>query len=934
MKDGRLLYEIDGLTFFYPEEEQPALDGLSLSFAAGGFYVLCGPSGCGKTTLLRHLKPSFMPAGGRSGRILFDGRSLLSLGEREAASKIGYVLQSPENQVVTDRVWHELAFGLEGLGLETPDIRKRVAEMASFFGMEDWFHKKVEALSGGQKQLLALASIMVMQPEALLLDEPTAQLDPIAAGEFMAALGKINRELGTTIILTEHRLEEAFAYADAVYVMERGRVLCNGSPSQVGRKLQKLGHPMSGSMPTAMQVYEGLAGTNPNEEECPVTIRDGRAYLERLVKARGPEREAGGDKAGGDKAGGDKAGWAKAGGDKAADAGMAGEYGKTMAQAEQQPLLVAKEIGFRYEGGRDILKSFSLSLYAGEFYCLLGGNGAGKSTALKVLAGLVAPHCGEVLREGRIGVLPQNPQTLFVKKTVREDLLLTLEAVKAEKAWKEAQVAYVTAVCRLGHLLDRHPYDLSGGEQQRAALAKVLLLQPELLLLDEPTKGLDGELKEVLAGILYKMLADGVSILMVSHDVEFCAKYAHRCGLLFDGMIVSEGTPGEFFPDNSFYTTGANRMAREFLEAPVTVEDILRGFGGELPARPEPEWAKEYAAVLPPAKPRSTAWKPERLPWWRRLVSVVAALAALGIFLYATGIADLTKYINASGLTGQAKEQLWLYPALIAALVVFMAASGRKSPPSVTPLRTDAEKKLSARTRVGAVMILLCIPLTIACGVFYLGRENFGIVAVLVLLESMLPFFMIFEGRRPRARELAVIAVLCGLGVAGRSAFFMLPQFKPVMALTIIAGAALGGETGFLVGAMTMLVSNLMFGQGPWTPWQMFAMGIIGFLAGLLFQKGLLRRSRLSLSVFGGLSAVVIYGGIMNPATVLIWTPASVSVKTILAAYVTGLPMDLIHAFATIFFLWVAAEPMLEKLERIKVKYGYGQSFEAMRRSK
>lgn len=185
------------------------------------------------------------------------------------------------------------------------------------------------------------------------------------------------------------------------------------------------------------------------------------------------------------------------------------------------------------------------------------------------------------------------------------------------------------------------------------------------------------------------------------------------------------------------------------------------------------------------------------------------------------------------------------------------------------------------------------------------------------------PVFLVFEGRRPQARELVVIAVLCAISVAGRAAFFMLPQFKPVMAMTIISGVALGGESGFLVGALSMLVSNMLFSQGVWTPWQMFCMGIIGFLAGVLFRKGLLRRTRGSLCTFGAFCAIVIYGGIMNPASVLMWAGAeTLTWKTLLTYYVTGFPVDCVHAAATVFFLWIAAEPMLEKLDRIKEKYG------------
>jgi len=266
-----------------------------------------------------------------------------------------------------------------------------------------------------------------------------------------------------------------------------------------------------------------------------------------------------------------------------------------------------------------------------------------------------------------------------------------------------------------------------------------------------------------------------------------------------------------------------------------------------------------------------------------------------------------------------------LYLILFASLSVFILSIGRRSAPPVIAQTPRQQRNLNKRTVAAAVSILLFIPLTIFAGIFYLEDRQYNIVAMAILLECLIPFIIIFEGRKPKARELVTIAVLCAIGIAGRSMFFMLPQFKPILALTIIAGVAFGGETGFLVGAATMLTSNILFSQGPWTPWQMFAMGIIGFLAGVLFKKGWLRRTRVSLSVFGALTAVLIYGGIMNPASLIMYSSSSLKWEAILSCYITGLPMDLVHAFSTVLFLMIAAEPMLEKMDRIKVKYGIAE---------
>ena len=870
-------FSVEDLTFRYPGQEAAALDGLSLAVAPGEFLVVCGPSGCGKSTLLRQLKTVLAPHGQRSGRILFEGRPLESVGQREQAQRIGFVSQSPEDQLVTDKVWHELAFGLESLGYDTPAIRRRVAEMASFFGIESWFYRDVAGLSGGQKQLLNLASVMAMGPSVLVLDEPTSQLDPIAASELLAAVGRINRELGVTVILTEHRLEEALPLATRAAVMDGGRVLCAGAPDEVGRMLRDAGHGMFLAMPAAMRVWAAVGSDAP----CPVTVRDGRTWL---------------------------AGFA------------AGHPLKSLPEAQPhsyppEPILSADELWFRYEkDAPDVVRGLSLTVRRGEWVALLGGNGTGKTTSLKLLGGLLKPQRGTVRARGSVGVLSQNPQALFVKKTVREDLFEIFQGRGTPREEQEPAVARVSSLCRLGSLLDRHPYDLSGGEQQRAALAKIPLLNPDVLLLDEPTKGLDAEFKQTLAAILRDLLRRGVAIVMVSHDVEFCARYAHRCALFFDGGIVAEGAPRSFFAGNSFYTTAANRMARAWEPGAVTAEDVIAVCGGQLP--PECGLPEEEIPLPPPAR-ETPDWRPPPLPWWRKLGALLSGGAAVLLLLRFIGVSDLSTLVGTGGTPPASGELAWI-AVFAALLVVFAACISRRS---TEPVPAGEKRRLPRRTAAAAALVLLLVPLTLFAGVYWLGGRRYYLVSILILLETMIPFFLIFEGRKPRARELVVIAVLCALGVAGRAVFFMLPQFKPVMAIAIIAGVALGGETGFLVGAMTMLTSNVLYGQGPWTPWQMFAMGIVGFLAGVLFKRGLLRRSRASLCAFGALTAVAVYGGIVNLGSALIASPA-LNADILLAYYVTGLPMDCVHAAATWVFLWFGAQPMLEKLDRIKVKYG------------
>lgn len=878
-------FEIRNLSFSYPEQHYKVIDAFSLSIHPGEFLVLCGPSGCGKSTLLRQLKTVLAPYGICSGSILFDGVPLDELDNQFQSQKIGFVLQSPDNQIVTDKVWHELAFGLESLGYDNPTIRRRTAEMASFFGIESWFYKNVTELSGGQKQLLNLASVMAMQPSVIILDEPTSQLDPIAASDFLAAVGKINRELGTTVILTEHRLEEALPLASRVAVMDNGRLLCCDSPIEVGRRLKEQGHSMFLAMPTAMRIWDAVGSSAP----CPITVRDGRNWLSSFASEH-PFRE------------------------------IPPEPSRNY---PQEPVIEADELWFKYEKeSADVVRGLSVSVRKGEFLALLGGNGTGKTTSLKLLAGLLKPYRGEIRVSGSIGVLPQNPQALFVKKTVREDLFEVLRDRKCSMEVRTGKVSRVVQLCRLENLLDRHPYDLSGGEQQRAALAKVLLLDPEILLMDEPTKGLDAEFKQAFAEIVQVLLRRDVTVLMVSHDIEFCARYTHRCALFFDGGIVTEDTPRAFFSGNSFYTTSANRMARALLPEAVTPEDVIAACGGTLP--PQPELPQEEFE-LPEPDDSFDKGKPKKLPLWRRLGAAASAAVVLILFVQFMKTTDLSALINSGGLTVLAKEQIVLYAVFLAALFAFAAFISRRSnrPNELTQVPRE-KRKLTKRTILATVLILLAIPLTLFVGFYYLNSQKYYFIALLILLETMLPFFLIFEGRKPQARELVIIAVLCAIGVAGRAALFMLPQFKPVMAITIIAGVAFGGETGFLVGAMTMLASNMLFSQGPWAPWQMFAMGIIGFLAGILFRKGWLRRTRASLCIYGVVASIVIYGGIMNPTGALL-SVGELNWESVLAYYVTGLPVDCVQAAATWLFLWFAAEPMLEKLDRIKVKYGLVQ---------
>ena len=537
------LLAMNDVSFCYPGEQQ-SLQHINLTVEQGEFVVLMGQSGCGKTTLLKHFKKELAPSGEVTGEIFYNGKLLQNISDREAVAEIGFVLQNTDNQIVTDSVWHELAFGLENLGVTPSAIRRRVAEMAHYFGIQSWFHQKTKDLSGGQKQLLNLASTMVMQPKVLLLDEPTSQLDPIAAKEFITTLKQLHEELGLTIILIEHRLEEVLALADRVIVMEQGSIIYNGMPRQITSVLTKH-HPLVAALPTPMRIYMGL-----NEHGAiPLTIREGQRWLAQFSE-------------------------------------VLEDVANDEQRVQAPVILEAKNIDFRYEkAGKQILQQFSLQVREGQLLTIVGGNGTGKSTALQILAGLLKPQSGEVLLYGKkikwykdstlyrdlFAVMPQDPKVLFVEKTVG----LEVEAMAQSFGIAQEKVQRVMEQFDLTRLLLRHPYDLSGGEQQKLAFAKLLLREPKILLLDEPTKGLDAYAKHELAALLKGLQKQGMTIVMVTHDIEFSAQYSDYCALFFDGSVVSEDTPRDFYSGNHFYTTAAHRMARQQFPHAILDKDVV-----------------------------------------------------------------------------------------------------------------------------------------------------------------------------------------------------------------------------------------------------------------------------------------------------------------------------------------------------------------------
>ncbi len=532
------ILRVEDLSFAYSVNiMKNVLMGITFTLESGDLLCVCGPTGGGKSTLLKMLKRELIPAGKLSGSIIIDGKHPGDLDEKASAATVGFVMQRPEQQIVTDKVWHELAFGLENLGVPQKEIRRRVSEMAGYFGIESWFEMSTDELSGGQKQLLNLAAVMVMQPEILILDEPTAQLDPIAASNFIATVKKLNRELGLTVIISEHRLEEIVPASNKMMVLEEGRMSAFGETRECVRAILK-NERMLKAMPAAVRIFAAVEKDKIQDKtvKIPLDVREGRCFIEERIGQAGPT--------------------ARGTAEDIPEDGQGNEAQTDKADKSAQALEF-RDVRLRYgRNGKDILKGMDLSVEKGEIFCILGGNGAGKSTAVCAAAGLVRPYSGQIRVFGKkigdyrgqelyrncVAMLPQDVQTVFTEDSIE----------------------------------GRHPYELSGGEQQLAALKIVLETKPRLLILDEPTKGIDVYAAEKMGSKLRDLADSGVSVVIVTHDVEFAARIADRCALLFNGEITSCDTARRFFTGNYFYTTAANRMTRGLLDGVVTAEDASK----------------------------------------------------------------------------------------------------------------------------------------------------------------------------------------------------------------------------------------------------------------------------------------------------------------------------------------------------------------------
>ena len=468
---GMPAIEVRSLSFAYPGADAAVLEGLDWSVPQGAFALLVGGTGSGKSTLLSLLKPEIAPAGECTGELLVLGENVADMDVRASAERVGYVFQDPENQIVCETVWHEMAFGLENLGVSRDEMRRRVAETSYFFGLEDWLHRDTDTLSGGRKQLLSLAAVLALCPRVLLLDEPTSQLDPVAEKNFLHALFRVNRELGCTVVVATHQPRPMLEYATCAYRIEGGRVCEVADMASLGRRESLFFLRTDGSR--IFQKMHGGSATTLSE------------------------------------------GW------------------------------------FRYDrAGGWVLRGLDVTFAAGAVHAVVGGNGCGKSTMLSVLAKTAKLQRGRMVRgTASAALLPQNPKALLVAETVRDELMEWASAC----GYDEAAVQEQTARLGLAGLEARHPYDLSGGQRQLLALAKLLLIGPELLLLDEPTKGLDLASRRIIARALREHAQAGGTVVMATHDLDFAEQVSDDVAMMFDGEIACMEPPADFFADNVFY---------------------------------------------------------------------------------------------------------------------------------------------------------------------------------------------------------------------------------------------------------------------------------------------------------------------------------------------------------------------------------------------
>ncbi|MGN0115238.1 MAG: ATP-binding cassette domain-containing protein [Acutalibacteraceae bacterium] len=798
---------VSELYYKYASEQDFALQNIDFTLEAGDFCVICGKSGSGKSTLLKALAPQITENGDIYGDVLLFGESAFDISPKDAAQTVAFVGQSAESSIICEKVWQELAFGLESLSTDESEMHSRIAEVASYFGLQNCFENNVDTLSGGQKKILSIAAAMTLKPKILLLDEPLSSLDGKSVSELISILTRINRELGVTVIVAEHNFTELLGVCTYLLMLNGGKAEWFGKPKDIGEYISQSGD--LSLLPTQLKVWNAALQSYPvtlSVADCKSTVADycGKNNANEIIYDNAPNF--------------------------------------TQIAAKVQ------NICYKYDKNEPfVTDSLSLTLHYGCITALLGENAAGKSTLLKLIYGSIKPQLGKITlysqggkpQKSQVAIMPQDVRIGFTHFSVYDELHAV---TKDEKSLENAM-----SLCRLTELQCRNPMDLSGGEQKRLALALMLLSGADILLLDEPTSGLDREFCRELCDILKRLKTSGKAILITSHDMDFCAECANVCAFMFRGKITAISEPHRFFRQNMLYTTAAARIAGSSIANAVTDGELIYALCGKNDDKS----------------------------------------------------GDIAHKIENNGDNSDNHGEINDKPH-------------RK-------IKSESAKRHDKLSVIITAVCLCLIAPTVYLGFKIFGEQAFLAVSLCVILLAMLPFFVSFERSRPPAREIALLGVLTAAAVAARAAFYFLPQIKPVAAIVIITGFALGAGEGFLVGAMSMLLSNIFFGQGPWTPWQMLAMGLVGFAAGLV-GKLKISRNPTAAAIFGFVATLVIYGGVVNPSTaILAHQPLKISVFALY--YLQGLPMDIIHAASTFAFLLLFVSPFMKILSRIKLKF-------------
>lgn len=537
------MIDLSNVTYSYPNSPRLALKEATLTIQAGEFVLVVGASGSGKSTLLRcfnGLVPHFH-GGTIQGRVRVFGRNPIEVGPRGMGDLVGFVFQDPETQFVTERVEDELAFAMENHNLPLTTMRRRIEEVLDQLSIAHLRERRIDTLSGGERQRVSIGSVLTLQPSVLVLDEPTSQLDPQAAEEVLTTLQKLNEDLGLTVIISEHRLERVAQYADRIcYLPGAGKPLLLDESRAVLAQI-----PLA---PPLARLGRALGWT-----PLPLTIKEARPHAGELKRRLKPAKPA-------------------ANGD-------AGSNGK--------PVISVKDVWFRYRE-TEALKRVNLSVAGGEFLALMGRNGSGKSTLLKNMVGLLKPDQGQIMVldqntkktaltdiTRRVGFVPQNPGRLLFKETLADELAFTRGAHNLPLRDPGPLLKQLS----LEEHAHSYPRDLSSGERQRAALAAILAAEPQILLLDEPTRGLDYANKTALLNQLRQLQAQGITIIMATHDVELVARCAGRVVLMGEGEIVVDGPVRAVMTESLVFAPQINKLLRD--DRFLTVEDVLEQLTGD-----------------------------------------------------------------------------------------------------------------------------------------------------------------------------------------------------------------------------------------------------------------------------------------------------------------------------------------------------------------